>query len=186
MVEALTQQQKKLAEENHNLIYGFAHKRNINIEKYYDILAIGLCYAAKIFSKNKGEFTTVAYRCMENELYKHWTHSKRKRAVPDEAIISYDTQVTNDNNIENGLKYSDIFIDSHSTEDIVMSNILRTSLLNLFSGVDKEVFEFIMNGVTYEEIAKELGCTRSRIGQRVQRIRKVCANYLNDMNRNIK
>ena len=31
----LTEEQKRLVEENHNLIYWYCHKYNLNIEEYY-------------------------------------------------------------------------------------------------------------------------------------------------------
>ena len=41
----LTNDQRKLVEQNHNLIYAFLHTKNLNIEEWYDICAISLCKA---------------------------------------------------------------------------------------------------------------------------------------------
>lgn len=181
MEEPLTKQQQKLVEENHNLIYSFANKKNLNIDEYYDILAIELCRAAKIFDENKGNFSTVAYSCMMNELYNRWKYLKTKRVVPSDMIVSYDASRTREDFVDLG-NYLDVFSDNNSTEDIVESNIMKIEFLNLLDETDQIVFGYIINGATYDYISKKLGCTRSRIGQRVQRIRKQCADYLNKYN----
>ena len=61
MEKQLTSKQKELVEVNHNLIYKFASIKNVSIEEYYDILAIGLCKAAMAFDENKGKFSTVSF-----------------------------------------------------------------------------------------------------------------------------
>ena len=46
----MTEEQKKLAEENHSLIYFYARKYNMSKQEFddmYGILAIGLCKAAR-------------------------------------------------------------------------------------------------------------------------------------------
>ena len=63
----MTEKEQKLAEENHNLIYDFAKKRNLVVEDYYGLLAIGLCNAATAYSsENENTFSTYAYSCMQN------------------------------------------------------------------------------------------------------------------------
>ena len=61
-------EQKKLFEDNHNLIYSYAKKKHISSEKWYDVLAIGLCKAARSFDPDKGKFSTWAYRFFDNEI----------------------------------------------------------------------------------------------------------------------
>lgn len=39
--ERLTEEQKAFAEENHNLIYTFLHKKNLSFDEYYDVVVMG-------------------------------------------------------------------------------------------------------------------------------------------------
>lgn len=173
----LTKQQQKLVEENHNLIYGFANKKNIDIEKYYDILAIALCKAAKSFDQDKGKFSTVAYRCMENELYKYWNSLRSKRITPDEMIYSYDAlRIGEDFDVQDN--YLNTIADNCYVDDIVESDILKNTLFNLLNEKDQMVAELLINGMIYEDIAAQLKCTKQMVGYRVKRIRKQCAAYL--------
>lgn len=43
-----------LATENHNLIYGYAHKYQLDLDEYYDLLAIALMEAVEMFDIEKG------------------------------------------------------------------------------------------------------------------------------------
>lgn len=45
---------KKLAEENHNLIYWFCWKNHLDIEEWYDIIAIGYMKGINSYDETKG------------------------------------------------------------------------------------------------------------------------------------
>ena len=49
-MKQLTPEQQKLVTDNHNLIYSLANAKNIDLDEYYDVLAIGLCKAAITFT----------------------------------------------------------------------------------------------------------------------------------------
>lgn len=49
----MNDEQRKLVENNHNLIYAILHKYNLPIDEYYDVAAIGLCKAAITFDAEK-------------------------------------------------------------------------------------------------------------------------------------
>ena len=78
---ALTPEQVRMVEENHNLIYGFMHKNNL-CEEMYSIAAIGLCRAAATFDKDNGAaFSSYAYVCMFNECRNAWRIEKKQQAL---------------------------------------------------------------------------------------------------------
>lgn len=77
-MEQLTLDQQRIVSENHNLIYSLANKKSINLDEYYDVLAIGLCKAAIAFDNTKGKFSTLAYTVMLNE-YKQELRNSRMR-----------------------------------------------------------------------------------------------------------
>ena len=80
---ALTHEQQELAAENHNLIYRFAQTMAIDVEEFYDILAIALCKAAKTFDKSRGlRFSTLAFQCMKNEYNMYWRRELNSKPVP--------------------------------------------------------------------------------------------------------
>ena len=90
----LNYEQQQLAEQNHNLIYSFAKSRKLDLEEYYDVLAIGLCKAALVYDENKATFSTLAYKCMNNEYNKIIRGQTVQRKIPDNLISSLDAVIS--------------------------------------------------------------------------------------------
>lgn len=72
MNKKMNDAQRKLAEDNHNLIYSFLSNHNLSldaVEDWYGTAAIGLCKAALFFDEScETEFSALAYACMESEI----------------------------------------------------------------------------------------------------------------------
>ena len=139
---ALTPEQVRMVEENHNLIYGFLHKNNL-CEDMYSVVGIGLCRAVASFDAGKGTtFSTYAYTCMLNECRKVWRKEKKQRMLNPISMEAAETT-----------EFFAWFIENASTKDLLI--ILR-----------------MIQGCTQVEIAEEMGCTRSYVGARVKSIRE--------------
>lgn len=68
MEQKLNSEQKKLVEENHELIYQFMddyHLKTDSVEDWYGTCAVGLCLAALSYSG--GNFRYIAYQSMREE-----------------------------------------------------------------------------------------------------------------------
>ena len=168
----LTEEQKKLVEENHNLIYWFAKKYHVPIEEYYDVLAQGLCMAAYHYDPSKCSFSTYAYLCMNTEMHVEYRKTLRKSEIPQGNIFHY----------ENAWQLSDLIPTNEKTENKVIDKINYenlTSLLNdILNDKDKEVLSYILNGLTMREIAKIEGTSHQAIHNRMKKIRdKVKKSY---------
>lgn len=177
----LTNEQQKLVETNHNLIYKFAHQRNLVIDEYYDILAIGLCRAAIGYDKSKGEFSTLAFCCMYNELCMHWRHEQRQSAIPDNMIVSYGATVCNSENDSDGsgeTTFLDYFADKHCTDDIVINNMMSNILLNVLNDKERSIVEFLVDGFSQSDIATKLNCSRQNINHYIKQIGKKWTMHL--------
>lgn len=162
----LTKQQQDLVVRNHNMIYDFAYKRNLNYEEYYGILAIGLCYASQVFDSSKGKFATIAYKCMENELINYWLRNNRKYCIPENAIIPIDTTKDTDDIYLVNLK------DDYCLCDDVLSQIELNSFLSILSCKEKMVMQYLLSGMKQNEIALKMDCTKQNINSIVKRIRE--------------
>lgn len=169
----LTVEQQLLVEENHNLIYDFANKRNLIIDEYYDILAIGLCKAAPSYDVNKGKFSTLAYQCMENELKVYWKHLQSKKTIPEDKIISYNTSRKVGKNESLKESFINSFADTYSLlDDVIIDNMFCDFFMNLLNDKEKTVINYIINDMTPNEIAIKLQCTVRNIYAIKRRIRK--------------
>lgn len=86
----LNDKQKKLVEDNHNLIYSYLKTNDLSMndtEDWYGVAAIGLCHAALTYNEDKDvKFSTYAYVCIHHEI----THAFRdhKRSIKD--VLSLD------------------------------------------------------------------------------------------------
>lgn len=166
----LTDEQRELVTKNHNLIYAFAHKRNISIEDYYDILAIGLCKSAKVFDQNKGSFSSVAFKCMENELYEQWSTTHKKSAIPNHLVLSYDApQISWDSDNQDSLLENICDNDAH---DSMMYAIISSELMDKLTVKEKMIVSLLKSGLTHSEIADRFNCRRQNVTYYVKQIRK--------------
>lgn len=168
----LTEEQKKLVEENHNLIYWFAKKYHVPIEDYYDVLAQGLCMAAYHYDPSKCSFSTYAYLCMNTEMHVEYRKTLRKSEIPQGNIFHY----------ENAWQLSDLIPTNEKTENKVIDKISYENLISLLNDIlndkDKEVLTHIVNGLTMREIAKIEGTSHQAIHNRMKKIReKVKKSY---------
>ena len=168
----LTEEQKKLVEENHNLIYWFAKKYHVPIEEYYDVLAQGLCMAAYHYDPSKCSFSTYAYLCMNTEMHVEYRKTLRKSEIPQGNIFHY----------ENAWQLSDLIPTNEKTENKVIDKISYENLISLLNDIlndkDKEVLSYILNGLTMREIAKIEGTSHQAIHNRMKKIReKVKKSY---------
>ena len=168
----LTEEQKKLVEENHSLIYWFAKKYHIPIEDYYDVLAQGLCMAAYHYDPSKCSFSTYAYLCMNTEMHVEYRKTLRKSEIPRGNIFHY----------ENTWELSELIPTNEKTENKVIDKISYENLISLLNDIlndkDKEVLSYILNGLTMREIAKIEGTSHQAIHNRMKKIRdKVKKSY---------
>ena len=172
--DALTNEQRELAAKNHNLIYKFAHKMNISIDEYYDILAIALCNAAKIFNRNKGSFSTLAYKCMNNELNTYWSKTKKESSIPSTMIFSYDAPVEKNDCYGNSFK--DIVEDDYQYKEMI-SGIISKEFIYGLTDQEKQIVHFLLLGLKRQEIADKMGWKRQNVNYHLNKIREK-AKYL--------
>lgn len=131
----LNEQQKRLVDENEKLIYGFAHQYNVKLDDFYDVLAIGLCKAGMTYNKEKGMFSTYAYKVMLNE---------------------YLTELDKENAIKRKGETIEYMESTHSTYN---KTHLDTDIvvLDYLNETEKQLLRLKLQGYTYREIADIMG-----------------------------
>ena len=176
-MKPLTKEQQELVEKNHNLIYEFAKKKNLVLDDYYDILAIGLCKAASAYDKSRGKFSTIAYCCMNNILKEYYRYIGKQCAIPEDKILSYDVQLSDDD-IDGS--YIDVIADDCCIQDIVTNNIITESIMNTLNDNERIVAGLLINGMKQSEIAYQIGSSRQNVGYYVQKIRKKLSEFMDN------
>lgn len=173
--ERLTEEQKELVTKNHDLIYAYAHKNNISIDEYYDVLAIGLCKAASVFDETKGVFSTLAYKCMSNELNMCW---RKIQCESDVTVLSYDAQDVRQDP-DNQSAFLEIFADWQPCKNIDCSTMIN-DIASSLTDKERKILVLILKEHTYTEIANKLGCSPQNIAYYANNIRKNATEYLNN------
>ena len=168
--ERLTNEQKELVAENHNLIYGYAYKNGVLLDDYYDVLAIGLCKAAKHYDSSKGKFSTFAFKCMNNEMNMMFNNLYKKSIIPDAMVSSYGS-------LPYGDDFTETIQDSKSCNDIEY-NTMVNEILSLLTKKESVIFKYLLNDLTHNEIANILKCNRQNITYSINKIRKKVSKYL--------
>lgn len=172
----MTDEQRKLVEDNHNLIYGFLNKKELDIDYYYDIVAIGLCNAAMTYDLTKGKFSTFAYGCMNRELKIYNNYLNRKKSVPEDIVYSYNVKANED--VSESI-IDAVIEDSNNNIDYSTETISFNYFLNTLKDRERLIIEHLKNGLTQQEIAKELNRSQQAISLKVKEIRKRWERYSN-------
>ena len=173
----LTDEQRQLVTDNHNLIYSFLKKNKLDADEYYDLAAIGLCKSVKRYNENVANFSTYAYTCMHNEISNEFRKNSYSKRIPKDMILSLDHEYKDNydtNDSSNSVTLLRYMASKDNIEDRVLSNVYVQSVLDQLNEKDKEILSYIVSGLTYRQIAKIVGCSH----QNIAKIKTKIANYL--------
>ena len=164
----MTDEQRQLASENHQLIYSFLNKYHFDPEEYYGLAAIGLCKAAKLYDESKGNFSTYAYRAMLNSIKHDLLFKSRAKRIPENLIDYYNSEICN----ENGeiIEYLSLIPSGDDIEKEVIAKIVVESYMNLLTDRDRLVLALLSDGYTHQEIGKIIGVSRNTVSKIKSRI----------------
>lgn len=171
--------QQHLVEDNHNLIYSFAHLKKLDLEEYYDLLAIALCKAALVYDKNKGMFSTLVYMCMDNEVKLIKRKENAQKAIPKYMVDSLDYIYSSDNDdSENSLKdkiIKDIFPapDENVVNAIMFNNFYYQNLDNR----ERLIVDSVFQGKNQTDISKILSVSQPQVSRLLIKIKTKWIKY---------
>ena len=171
----MTEMEQKLVEKNHNLIYDFAKKKNLSLEEYYDLLAIGLCNAATSYSSSdSSSFSTYAYSCMQNVLNDYWRSISLKRSIPEQNILSYDASIDS----EGEGSFDETFADSKSVIDDVIGSIQCEYLLSILNTQEQALVQYLLKGLKGREIAVAMKVSERYVRQLKLKVQNKLSCYI--------
>lgn len=164
----LTEEQKRLVEENHNLIYWYCHKYNLNIEEYYGLFAIELCKAVQSYDSTKSKITTYILKVFWNKHINWERRKKTNKRKANEDTISIDQDFGQDGE---EAKLSDFLTNGKSVEDeIIMIPLSECELDDRLMSVVRLRIE--NPNLTQREIGNILGIGQVQAGRRLKAAEK--------------
>ena len=166
-------EQQKLVEENHNLIYSFAQTKQINLDEFYDLLAIALCKAALVFDETKGAFSTLAYMCMANEIKLIRRKESTQRVIPKYVIDSLDYIYTSDkDNNETTMQETlikDVF--PAPDESVVNSIMFNDFYNNKLNNREKVIIDLLLQDKNQTDIGNLMSISQPQVSRLIKGIK---------------
>lgn len=150
----LSDEQKKVVEENHNLIYSFLHKNHLDINEWYGDAAIGCCMGVATFNEGKGSLSTYLFKCMSNQII-----NKKRRSK------SINTFLSLDEDLRIGVSLNETLSNNEDWESDVDELVDFNKMLNELSENKKKILLLKLQGYNQTEISKMLKISRQRVSQ---------------------
>lgn len=169
-ISKLNNEQRKLVEDNHNLIYSFLHKQALSVGGWYDICAIGLCKAA-LHYKGTTNFSTFAYICMLNVVRKEMRKNTLQKSFPDAETISLSTEISSKS--EKSVYTLDEFIASkQDTEAEALGMVWAEWFIEKLPLTTLKVLLGKIETKTCRELSEEVGVSFSRCSSVMRRLQE--------------
>lgn len=143
----LTDEQRKLVEENHSLIYWYLNRRGLDHSEYYDLLAIELCLTVANYNPDRGSLSNYFKLRADNALKKEFAKSSREIVGTHE--LNHDILLCGGTSVEDLVELEEIF-------DVPHGEILRMRA----------------DGHTQAEIAEVYGLTQSYISKIIEKCKR--------------
>ena len=170
----LTPEQRKLAEKHHNLIFYFMNRKGLDQEEFYDILAIALCKAARLYDPSEYTFTTYCYRCFENTLRMHIRDNKRRiQSAPFSAFEIHNDSDDIDNVIEETAECEEAL---QSFDELETAILIKGFVENLPEKL-KQTLKLRVQGYSQIEISRMVGVNQTMVSRRLTKIREMFNDY---------
>lgn len=153
MIKPMTDEQRRLAEANHDLVGAFLRENKLSEEQFYDVVIFGYLCAVQDYCCNpvlqRYSFTTLAWKRMRRELANHRKYLESKRN-------SYGVTVSLQEQICEGsdLCWEDVL---HDDGDILKDLQMELILHELAARLPKREMRIIrrkINGDKMHDIAK--------------------------------
>lgn len=159
----LTEEQKKIAEENHALIPYFIKKFNVSYDEFYDLFAIDYIKCIKIWDKEKAKLPTLLYNAFKNRISMENRRKYSPGKRPIETAVSLNTVIFNETN---EITLEELIADNADLEH----NFELSEAVNFFMSYD--VTKYLMMGYTQKEIGKMLGYSQPGISRLQKKIKQ--------------
>jgi RNA polymerase sigma factor (sigma-70 family) len=167
----LTPEQRKLAEENHGLIYDYVFQRNLELNDWYDELAIALCQAARSYNPSRGSFSTWAfYHFRGVSGHRFAKDARRKNLI---FVQSFAEIVDTDSGERSPVDDMIGFLDPNFER--IEWEMMRDQLLSRLSARDQIIYKMRRQGCSTKEIAAKIGITHQAVCARLKHIERKAA-----------
>lgn len=145
----------KIIIDNHNLIYSYAIKNHLELDDWYDVLAIALVKAAENFNESFGySFSTFAYKVMKNAVL-------REKMKFRKDCLAYTLTL-------DGFQEDVPIVEIIPNDD---NNIFDVKLPKQLTEEEKEILIYKVCGFTNKDISQIIGVRKEKVSRIISGIR---------------
>ena len=173
-LQPLTATEKKLAEENHNIIYAFLKQNGYSIEEHYNIAVFGYLKGIQAYHRQKETNYDLFYLCwqyMRSEMGNHFRMENTMKRKPLETVLSFDAEY---------LKMENLYsrVGGKSLEDELMEQEELAELLDNLSEIQRKIAAMKMEGYQSKEIYVVLDLKPATYFRELQNIKAILENLI--------
>lgn len=147
----LTDEQRQIVEDNHNLIYGYARDNNLDIDDWYGLLSIELCESVMEHNPEKSKLSTFFYLRADYLVLEEYRKTQTKKRF------------------NNGLYPLKEELVGGQCENIYMEEKLL--LEDLLDHQYKDIIKLKYDGYNQSEIADIVGISQSQVSRILNQVR---------------
>lgn len=143
-----------------NLVYSLVSKEYptyLNDEDIIQSGMLGLCKAAEKWDESKSQFTTFAWRCIQNEIRQEF-----RCRMKHQGVLSLDYEV--DGGDGEKASFGDFIV---GTDDV---DYVDKEIQGITQR-EKEIFELVLSGMAYSEVATKLGVNLQQVWKTMRKVR---------------
>lgn len=166
-LEPLMEEEKKLAEENHNIVYAFLKYYGYSIEEYYNIAVFGYLKGVQTYYRQneKGyDLFFICWQYLRTEIKNHFRMENSMKRKPMEKILSLDVEYSEMDNLYNIVK-------GKSLEDELTEKETVDEVLENLSEIQRKIAEMKMEGYKSKEIYGVLELSPATYFREVKKIK---------------
>lgn len=173
-LRSLTATERKLAEENHNLIYTFLTKGKYNTEDYYNIVVFGYLKGIQVYCRRadlqeKYKLSVIVWNYMKAEIGNHFKRENAQKRATKETILSLYTEGTETESLYN-------LIGGKSAESDVLESIFAEGILKNLTETQRKIICIKAEGYNNTEACKLLEMASSTLYKEINRIKRILEN----------
>ena len=164
----LTEEQQQQVTDNHNLIYAYAHKANLDLDEYYGELAVLLCEAVYRHEPDRGNLSTLYYFMCRNRMWRK--HRDSKRLKRGGGVFDYSLNWEIDCGDGTYIDIQDTIEDENvNVEDEIWEKDIMEKML---AHEDGHIVELRSRGYSQGEIAEITNQSQANVSRKLIRLRK--------------
>ncbi len=153
MLKPMNDEQRKIAEENHELVIAFLRENNLPKDEFYSIVIFGyLCAVQEYCEKaamKRFSLATLAWKRMRRELFNYQKYLSSNKNIY--GSVSLNDYVGD----SSGLRWEDLLIDKRDPFEELKTELILHDLAKKLSKLEMRIVWHKINGEKMHAIAKE-------------------------------